>query len=323
MDLSTMGLLAAAADVSSISMDQKVPIMTIICILLSLVLCIGVPIAFFILIRRRIRMVGQAVIFGVLVYMLASSVLVQFTYILIVMMPGAESLLETNRPLSAIVSVSVTALYEVLGFYLGLKLLKRTVERRGVKLDMGCALLFSLGYTAAAVIAVSSANLLQYLMVATSINSTGMQALAEGVAEGDERNNFIIAMDEFIHSPSSQYLLEGVSSVFQFIFRTCLAVLCYGAVSGKMKGTTMAVAVGAEAVFVIPQLLIYLEVFPTMWLAEICYLVIDAVLLYYVIRAVKVYMKEDWEKLMKKPEDINRPGGTAPKKMPKIVMPKD
>ena len=129
MDLSTMGLLAAAADVSSISMDQKVPIMTIICILLSLVLCIGVPIAFFILIRRRIRMVGQAVIFGVLVYMLASSVLVQFTYILIVMMPGAESLLETNRPLSAIVSVAVTALYEVLGFYLGLKLLKRTVER--------------------------------------------------------------------------------------------------------------------------------------------------------------------------------------------------
>ena len=80
---------------------------------------------------------------------------------------------------------------------------------------------------------------------------------------------------------------------------------------------------GAEAVFILPLLLVYQNIFPTLWITEICYLIIDALLVYYVIRVMKDYMKEEWEKLLEKPKDNNRPGGNQKQKMPKIVMPKD
>ena len=321
METASIGLLAAALD-TSISMDQKVPALTIICIVLSLIMCVGAPIGFFLVIRKRIRVVGQAVIFGVLGYMVASTILVQLTFGLILMMPGATDLLNNNPAIQRILGVALTALYEVLGFFLGLKFLQRTLDRRGYRMDLGCALLFSLGYTAAAVISVTSSGLIQYLMVASSINGTGMQALVDAVEESAQEN-FLLAMNEFINSPSANYLLDGLSAVFHFVFRTCLAILCYGVLSGKMKTSTMAVAVGAEAVFVIPLLLVYLGVFPTMWFVEICYLIIDGLLVYYVLRVLKDYMKDEWEKLLEKPKDNNnRPGGKQ-QKMPKIVMPKD
>lgn len=321
MKIASIGLLTAALD-TSISMDQKVPALTIVCIVLSLILCLGVPIGFFLFIRKRIRIAGQAVIFGVLGYMVASTILVQLTYGLILMMPGIKDVIMNSARVQSIVAMTLTGVYEVVGFFLGLKLLQRTLDRRGYRMDLGCALLFSLGYTAAAVISVTSAGLLQYLMIATSINGTGMQALVDGVEEA-AKENFLLAMNEFINSPSANYLLDGLSAVFQFVFRTCLAILCYGVISGKMKSTTMAVAVGAEAVFILPLLLVYQNIFPTLWITEICYLIIDALLVYYVIRVMKDYMKEEWEKLLEKPKDNNRPGGNQKQKMPKIVMPKD
>ncbi len=321
METASIGLLTAALD-TSISMDQKVPALTIICIVVSLILCLGAPIGFFLFIRKRIRIAGQAVIFGVLGYMVASTILVQLTYGLILMMPGAADVLSNNTAIQSIVVMSITGLYEVVGFFLGMKLLKRTLDRRGYRMDLGCAFLFSLGYTAAAVITVTSSGLLQYLMVATSINGTGMQALVDSVEEAS-KESFLLAMNEFINSPSTNYLLDGFSAVFQFIFRLCLAVLCYGVISGKIKNTMMAVVVGAEAVFVIPLLLVYLNVFPSLWITEACYVVIDALFVYYVIRIMKDYMKDEWEKLLEKPKDQNGPGGKPKQKMPKIVMPKD
>lgn len=322
MEIASLGLLTAA---SSISMDQKVPTLTIICIVLSLILCLGVPIGFFLFIRKRIRIAGQAVIFGVLGYMVASTILVQLTYGLILMMPGAQELLTNNAVLQNVVAMAITGLYEVLGFFLGMKLLQKTLDRRGYRMDLGCAFLFALGYTAAAVITVTSSGLLQYLMVASSINGSGMQALAESVEEA-ARADFLVAMDEFINSPSANYLLDGLSAVFQFVFRVGLAVLCYGVVSGKLKNTIMAVAVGAEALFMIPLLLVYLGIFPTLWITEACYVLIDVLLVYYCIRILKDDMKDEWEKLLEKPKDDgkpNRPGGNKQQKMPKIVMPKD
>lgn len=321
MEIASIGLLTAALD-TSISMDQKVPALTIVCIVLSLILCLGVPIGFFLFIRKRIRIAGQAVIFGVLGYMVASTILVQLTYGLILMMPGIKDVVMNSSMVQSIVAMTLTGLYEVVGFFLGMKLLQRTLDRRGYRMDLGCAFLFALGYTAAAVISVTSAGLLQYLMIATSINGTGMQALVDSVDEA-AKENFLLAMNEFINSPSANYLLDGLSAVFQFVFRTCLAILCYGVISGKLKSTTMAVAVGAEAVFILPLLLVYLNIFPTLWITEICYLIIDALLVYYVVRIMKDYMKEEWEKLLEKPKDNNRPGGKQQQKMPKIVMPKD
>ena len=119
METASIGLLAAALD-TSISMDQKVPALTIICIVLSLIMCVGAPIGFFLVIRKRIRVVGQAVIFGVLGYMVASTILVQLTFGLILMMPGATDLLNNNPAIQRILGVALTALYEVLGFFLGL-----------------------------------------------------------------------------------------------------------------------------------------------------------------------------------------------------------
>lgn len=304
------GGLVASSLMDQIDLTQKMSNLSIVCMVISLIVVIGVPIYVYVYLKRRLNFAVLSLFNGVLFYFLCVVFLNNLTVNLLLAIPNVANFLNSNQVVGVSIISLIAVIYEVIGLYFGVSFLAKRFPR------FGDNTMFGLGFSTIEAIMSAASVLFGFITLAMTINSNGLEEIFKIYSE-DELANAITSMQSLLDIPSAQFLSYGINCTLLLAFRMSASILLFGMVMNKMPKYMLAVVLGFKLIFVIPDILVNTGVYENIWISVILYVIVTAALVAFTYQQLKRFMPEDLNELKKK---INK---TPPQqKIPKIVMPK-
>lgn len=304
------GGLTAASLLDQIDLTQKMSNFAIICMVISLIVVIGVPIYVFVYLKKRLNFAALSLFNGVLFYFLCVVFLNNITVNLLLAIPNVGDFLTTNRALGVSIISFIGVIFEVVGLFFGVSFLAKRFPR------FGDNTMFGLGFSTIEAIMSAASVLFGFITLSMTINSTGLEEIFKVYPE-EELANAITSMQSLLDIPSAQFLTYGINCTLLLAFRMCASMLLFGMVTNKMPKYMLAVVFGFKLIFVVPDILVNSGVYQNIWISVIVYVIITALFVVFTLKQMQQFMPEDLNELKKK-IDKNPPQ----QKIPKIVMPK-
>lgn len=314
------GMLMLAQIPDGFDVSRKIPTLTIVCMILSLIVMIGVPVGYLLFMRKRVDMNLRGMLSGAIAYMAAMMLGYNLLGSGLSVIPGMVDYLDKAPAVAGVINAVLLIVLELAGIFCGLKF----VSRKGMQFQD--AVMFSFGFVGLIIIISSAANMFSLIMNAVMINSQGLDYLFNNLAEGTDIQQLAAACNELIEANSFQFLIDGVHSLLTFMLRTMECLFIYAVITGKSSGRTLAAAIGATAFYNIAVMLYSIGILSSQWLIELIIAVGAIALGWYCKILFQSELAEEWKILTTKRKN-NRPGrfnkNQPNEKMPKIVMPKN
>lgn len=221
-------------------MPQTVPFLSIICMFVTLAVCILLPAMLWIIFARRGRRVSSAVLIGTLGFII-TQVIIRQPILSLLSVNSAWTSFCKEYPLFMYIIYAFTAgLFETMGRYLVFGGILRK------RLDYYTALGAGLGH--------GGIEAVLLIGIAYGINITLSFMLNNGMQIPFSQSDAII--DTLVNTPSTTFLLAGAERVFTIAFHIMLSViLCYFIIKRKtFAGIVICIAAHTALDFVIPYL---------------------------------------------------------------------
>lgn len=292
-------LLSAQAALTA----DKVPLISIVSIIVSAMLVVAVPTLSIFFLRKRCQMTLRSMMYGISFYVFTGYLLQQIVSAVI------YSIGKGNPGVGGIILYTfITVVFEVLGIYGGMLLLRRFLS--GVNNVAG----FAVGYGAIELILAMGFVVFMFITMILALNSAGLDAAVSAYPEAD-REEIRQIFQSLIQMPWYEYVIYGIQAVLIAVFRYCTVGVVYGVSIGKLEKKGMFLAAAFCLVFRLPDILYQLEAVKSPLLIEILFVLVTAVIAAVTWKVVNQFMKEEVTEIFTVPKK-------AVQKMPKIVMPK-
>ncbi len=260
----------------------QVPVESITGMIISLILCIGVPVLLCIFVRKRLSGNWLGLLVGALTFMVAAMMLEQMLHSIVLRVAGEA--ITGNIWLYALYGAAAAAVFEECGRYFAMQrvLLKRN------QLDRSGALMYGIGHGGIEAILVTGFAYVNNIITTVLINNGGIQANLEALDETN-RQAALQSLSALGEADSLVFYFGGVERVLALALQISLSVLMYAAVRRGMRQyfpVCMAIHFGVNFVTVV--LAQYLPVAA----AELVLLVMVAVVVWF---AYRLYGQEEKE----------------------------
>ena len=216
-------------------MSGSVPILSIICMQVSCVVSLGIPIFLLIHYRKKGADYSPFVV-GCLV-MLVAAILLESLFHSMILSTGLGAYIQSNLWVYAIYGGLVAGLFEETGRYLAF----RTVLKRFQDNDVN-ALMYGAGHGGFEAVVVLGITMVNNLVWSMLINSGNIEALT-GSVTGADLEQVEATIQTLLTIPSWEFLVGAVERIFAVILQISLSLLVWFAVKNRKKRFLYPVAV--------------------------------------------------------------------------------
>lgn len=201
----------------------QVPMASIIGMVVSLILCVGVPVLLCILVRKKYQGSWLGLLVGALTFMVVVMMLEQILHNVVFMAFG--EVIAGNIWLYALYGALAAAVFEECGRYFAMK---RILLKRG-QLNGPGALMYGIGHGGIEAILVTGFTYVSNILTAFLINNGGIQSSLETL-EGANRQAAEQSLEALGSTQSLMFYLGGVERVLALALQIALSILVYQAV---------------------------------------------------------------------------------------------
>lgn len=207
-------------------MIPNVPIASMIGMVISLIVSVGLPIVLCIIVCRKMKAQISSFFIGAATFVLFAMILEQILHAIVT--KAAGTVLTGNIWLYALYAGLAAGIFEETGRYLAMKLcMKKTLNKQN-------AILYGVGHGGIEAMLLVGLTCVSNLMIAVMINSGQISALLS--ISGVDDSTYQVAMAQLMAvstTPSWQFLMAGVERISAIIFHISASYLVYLAVSRK------------------------------------------------------------------------------------------
>lgn len=305
---------------------SKVPTLTMAAMVFSIILAVAVPVFLFFYLKRRFRLNPQAVIYGLLAYMLGAYLLPTFLGIGLQFVDKATGIFTAVPILYSILIAIIIAALELASLYLGMKSMKKRTE-----LTLGMALLFAILFNAFPLLQQTISSEVDYISIAATINQGGMYEIVtgmieEGTAEKETIQKLLDSVSSMINSDFFYYILLALDVLLMIPIHMGMCAVLAGRINNTIPKEGGRLVFIISGVYALSVFLRYSSLISSALIAELIYIMIGAASCYLAYRLLQSFQPDDLKRLFGKPDlslKKKKNDKNDKPKMPKIVMPKD
>ncbi len=232
----------------------QVPVGSIIGMIFSLILCIGVPVLACLFLRKKCHAEISGLLMGALTFIVATMVLEQMLHTVVFMAAG--EIINNNIWLYALYGAAAAAVFEECARYF---VMKRFLQRRN-QLTRENALMYGVGHGGIEAILVTGFAYVNNIITSYLINSGGITANLEALDEAN-RALALQSLEVLGNTDSLMFYLGGIERVLAFALQIALSVLVYRAAKlGQRQYLILALAIHFGVNFITVLLAQYLPV---------------------------------------------------------------
>lgn len=204
----------------------NVPIASIIGIIASLIVSVGLPVVLCILVWRKTRARISSFFIGAATFIVFALILEQILHIVVIKATGTA--LTGNIWLYALYGGLAAGIFEETGRYLAMKLcMKKNLNKQN-------AIMYGVGHGGIEAILLVGMSSISNLIIAVMINSGQIPMLLSMSGVDDSTYQLAISqMTAISTTPSWHFCMAGVERISAIIFHISASYLVYLAVSGK------------------------------------------------------------------------------------------
>lgn len=245
---------------------------SIIGIIFSLVLAVGIPILLCIVMRVKEKADLSSFFIGCGTFVLAAMILEQMLHAVVITLAGET--LTGNIFLYGLYGGIAAAVFEETGRFIAMKyVMKNRLNRKN-------ALMYGVGHGGAEAILLIGLTYLSNLMTAFMINNGQLQASLD-VLNDTQKEATLQSLSTLWTSPSYLFYMSGVERVFAIALQIAFSVLMYKAVKlGEKKYILLAMGTHFFIDFVSVIASNYLPI----WIVELILLLMTVAMVYYTYR---------------------------------------
>lgn len=307
---------------------SRVPVSSIISIVIGLILAVAVPILLFVYVKHRFRLEPAVALYSLLAYMLGGYLIPNLVIMLCEYIDTKNGMFSSNPILYyALISIfSATIL--LLSIWFSIRLLKRRCS-----LTLGSSILFTLCLIIVPLCTQTISILGSYLSAGTSINQGNLPDIISNMIEQgstrDEIQTLLDAVDSLCTTGFWYYLIVAIDSLLQIPIQLPVCAILAGKQEGKVPSSHVKLAFAVEGLYAIAMILRRAAMNESVIIAELPLVAAAVISVLIAWKVVKQYLADDLKKLLGKPnpavnkKDDGKGNGNGGHKMPKIVMPKD
>lgn len=206
---------------------NSVPTLSIIGMVFSLILVIGIPIVLCIVVRRKTKAKISSFFYGCAVFFVFALILEQILHGIVFMVFGSK--MTEHILLYGLYGGMAAALFEETGRFVAMKFFMRK------QLTRENALMYGVGHGGLEAILIIGLAYISNIITAFMINSNQLEIMLSSLSES-QRESTIQSVSALWTTSSDQFFAAGVERIFSIILQIALSILVYKAVkSGEKK----------------------------------------------------------------------------------------
>lgn len=295
-------------------LSQKMSMPSLVFAGLNLLITIAIPVVFFIYLRRHTMLDLKGILIGGLIYIFMNQIMLNLVGILILMIPSVQAYMQANMLVSQFISVILSVAMEFLAIFLGMMWMRRK------QLTFNDCAMFLLGYSCIIILTETIAQSLAMFINCITINTQGLAAIFAQISDTDV-DMAVQAYQSVLSAHPLEFLMDGINCLVLFLIRICCCILIYTSLVRKSGKQNLWIALLILILYNVPIALYGAQIVPSRVVVEIAFVVVTAVAMYYTYTVLKNELADDWNDFLSGKN--NKKNKNQPKKMPKIVMPKD
>ncbi|MBR5930596.1 MAG: YhfC family intramembrane metalloprotease [Lachnospiraceae bacterium] len=205
-----------------------VGITTIIGLIITLCISVGVPIVVMILAKRKLPGKMMPVLIGAVTFLVCSRVLESILHFF-VLRSSFGTQIQNNIWLYALYGGLAAAVFEELGRYFAMKLfMKKSLSKEN-------AIMYGIGHGGIESIFVIGLAYVSNLVISVMINTGQFENLIAGL-EASQRALVIEQYSPLWNGPTYLFYLAGLERILAFVLQICLSFIVYRAVKERKTG---------------------------------------------------------------------------------------
>ena len=203
-----------------------VPTATLVGMILSLLISIGIPLTLFILARKKLKASGTSFVIGAAVFVVFALVLESLLHSVVLTATG--TLLTGNVFLYGLYGGLAAALFEETGRLIAMKFyMKKTLCREN-------SVMYGIGHGGIEAILLVGLTYLSNILTALMINSGTLEASLE-LLDDTAKQSTLEQLKVLWETPSWQFYVAGAERFIAIALQIALSVLVYKAVTAKSR----------------------------------------------------------------------------------------
>ena len=208
----------------------------------SVVITIGLPIALFLIFRKKLNLKVLPMLFGIFGFVIFALVLESMVHSLVI----GKIIIKENTPVLFIVyAIFMAGIFEESARFISFKILKQKFK------GIGTALSYGVGHGGIESILVAGVSLLFALVMGIMVN-TGSVNLITDKLTGSSLTFINSELSQLSSTPSYLFLISGLERISAMAIQFSLSVLVFYAVYGKDKFWLYPLAIILHAIIDIP-----------------------------------------------------------------------
>ena len=303
---------------------QRVPIVSIVFMILGMILAIAVPVFAFIWLKRRYKLEPTVALYSLVAYMLGGYLLPNVLGIGLQWIDLQTGIFSANEIVYYLLISLLSAGLMILSIWLGMKMLCT----RG-PVTFGSSLLFGVCLLIVPLCTQTITTLGNYVAVSQTVNNGGLYdvintMITESGSTEEEVAGLLDAIQFLVDGETIYYLMVALDVLLLMPIHISACVI-YGGIAGKQLPKTYGKFVFIiEGLYAAAMFVRYIGVINSVYLSELLYLTVAVISVMTTYRIAKQTMPDQLAKLFGKPDPVlTGKAEENPHKMPKIVMPKD
>lgn len=306
----------------------RVPVLSIVMMIISLAVIIGVPVFIFLYTKKRFQFQLYPVTAGFLACLLGVTMLPQLIMNLFALIPALGNLMDAHPLGSDLFYIALVAILSFAAMYIGLRLSYRKTQE-----SFATAIYFGTAMGIIPILTQGFSNLVSYVSAAFSINQGKLSETVASMIESSTTSEDIESIQQgldsmtaFINEPSIDYLIVGLDLVLQLIFFVGISIMLLTYISNAAAKKALYMSLIGQGIFTIAFVLRVAVFSDSILICELLNLITAAAAIILAWMTAREFLPDSLEKLLGKPDPTLNNGQDPkdpPHKMPKIVMPKD
>lgn len=230
---------------------MQVPLLSIMCMALSALLSIGLPVGLFIVFRWKYRAPFIPLLAGVAGFTLFALTLERSVHTIVLRSAAAQ-----NRVFYVVYAVLMAGIFEESARFIAYHLLKK----KFTGITVSAALAYGVGHGGIEAILLAGLAMINNIVASVMINTGRIETILAGL-EGATLEQATAQFASLATIASPQFLIGGIERIFALGAQLALSVLVFYAVFGaKRRQWLYPLAIAIHALFDIPAVLYQIQV---------------------------------------------------------------
>ena len=259
-----------------------IPGLSIIFMVISAIVSIGLPIALFLIWRKKYKLKAVPLLVGAGIFILFALILQQFLHML-VLRPnpdGSINLIANDPALYVLYGILAAGIFEETGRFVAFHFLKKRYN------GIGTGISYGIGHGGVEAILLAGLAMISIITMSVVINTGNLDVLGDDPA-------VIAQINALINTESSLFLASGIERVIAISAHISLSILVWCAVKIRSKLWLYPAAIVLHAVFNIAPAMYQAGFIEDVWAVEGIIAVFAAIMAFAAYKVCKIMKREE------------------------------